>query len=180
MVGADRSKNPTVEVPADDGEPNALSDEQRRELVGKAEAGKITAEETRLLADDVKRAMKKANLAAKQVAHPDDPQSAVFAGPANRAESATESLSQMTPVLIDIAVKYKRDRQGSGTAGGNKQKENAAPRHRQILAAARRLQQAGVPDRTLARELHEQFELSTRHLRTILQAGGILQVPKRK
>lgn len=161
---------------------DALPDEQRRQIVEQGRRGKITAAETDLLADDLARATEKARLASKQVAHPDAPEHAVYAAPAIRAESATESLALMQPVITGIAVKYKGDRKRAGHVGGSKKHETAAPRHRIIINAARRLKQADTPDRELVSTIMRDgnSSLSDRQIRTILQKNGLLQKRKRK
>lgn len=173
---------PLAQMSADEVEASALSNEQRRELVEKAGRGKITADETELLAHDIERATKKAHLASKQAARPNDPQYAVYAGPAIRAASATASLSQMTPVLTGIAVKYKRDRHNCGAEGGNKLKEKSAHLHKRVITAAHRLRENGTPDRKLVSELKDNYDFGKcdKQLRTILQTNGVLPPPKQK
>lgn len=174
-------KSPSVQATPEESETEALSSEQRHDLVDKAVGGGITAGETELLADDIARATKKAHLAAAQTAHPNDPEFAVYAGPASRAESATASLSQMTPVLIGMAAKYKRDRHRSAIAGGKKKQEAAAPQQKRVVDAALRLRQDGILDRKLVSEMKDKYEfsLTDKQLRTILRAGGVLPPPKK-
>ncbi|SFI32844.1 hypothetical protein SAMN04515618_11796 [Collimonas sp. OK307] len=175
-------KTSPVKTTSDEGAIAALSNDQRCELVEKAGSGKITSGETELLADDIHRAIEKAQLATTQVAHQDDPKFAVYAEPAIRAESATASLSQMTPVVISIAVKYKRDRKHCGTKGGDKRKEKTAPLHKRVIEAGRRLKQDGTLDRKLVSELIDKynFNLSDKQLRTILRNNGVLPQPRQE